>query len=197
MKKNPKIDHLDLLPKEDAPLDFALDVLMYSNKRYYQEGLLQSPQFLEHFANRWHRILNATPNDSDFRKTAQMEFAFIANELHTHYNIDLYSYIKRINSIIQQTKDEKDNSRKYFARLQETGIGIQDLADPNLMVQFLDFLYEQSSNNLIQSLKYIRTCIAITQLPGGIEIFDKHIKLLLTHIDPTKLDEYMESNSYL
>ena len=197
MKNIPNLEHLELLPKEDSPIDFALDVLVYSKNTYLQKWLLLSHHFLEHFANRWHRILNAAPQDADFRRTAQIEFAFIAHELNTRYSIDLYSYIERVNSIVKQTLSEKDTQKQYFVKLQEAGIQLQDLENPVLIGEFLDFLYEQSQNNFNLSCTYIRTCIELTQLPGWVQIFDKHIKSELVKFDTDQIEPFLESNSYL
>ncbi|MBX9808918.1 hypothetical protein K2X92_00830 [Candidatus Gracilibacteria bacterium] len=197
MKKIPDAEHIALLPEKDQSVNDAFEILVEKYSLYHEKGSFRSPVFLEHFADRWSHILDNLPNDNLLQRAITMEFSHMANDILHIFGIDLQEHIKRIKNTVNKTLLYAANDRIIFQRFRSEGLHNEDLNDMEVVIRYLNFLFEESKQGIQEARDYIKFCVDISQLNNGFQILKNHVTHQLYSVQHDKITQLEEMNMYL
>lgn len=62
---------------------------------------------------------------------------------------------------------------------------------------YLEYLYGCSFRDIRNAYVYVDTCVRLSQIPDGSDVFHKHLDDIYEHIDLAEVEKMLEENDYL
>lgn len=189
-------NYAEILPNPDCDPQDAIEALVEKVPWYLREWLFDISDFVQMFVNRVNSIMaNLSWEESKIKKIEDT-LIYIFRDL----GINRYLNIIRDNEILSQRwiKILLDSEWVLtdYLWFSQWEIHKVDISNPELFIDFLDYLAYNNSDSIKEVMVYVQTCVRISQLDGWVDILMIHLKKVFARIPMDMIDSMIDQNRW-